>query len=185
MGRLPFPLLVIPLVASLHLAACDTGAPGTRPEVLHLQSNRAYDGAPPTIPHEVAALGRQDCLACHLDGDAVSDGQRAKATPHPELERCVQCHLEQGTSAAFVASDFDGGVYPMGERAHGEAPWLIPHPLTLRENCLGCHGPDGDEAALRTDHPERFRCQQCHLPAQQGWPGPRKDLEIDPWQTVR
>jgi nitrate reductase (cytochrome), electron transfer subunit len=185
MGRLPFPpLLVLSLIAPLHLAACDTASPQPRPESIPLQANRLFDGAPPTIPHDVAELGRQDCLSCHLEGDAVSDGQQATATPHPELERCQQCHVPQTLAGDFVASDFAGGVYPMGQRAHAEAPWLIPHPLTMRENCLGCHGPEADEAALRTDHPERIRCQQCHVPAQEGWPGPRKDLEIDPWQTV-
>ncbi len=185
MRRLPFPLLVFALVAPLHLAACDTAAPQQRPEVLPLQANRLFDGAPPTIPHEVDELGRQDCLSCHLEGDAISDGIRATATPHPELELCGQCHVAQSSVAEFVGTDFVGGVYPMGDRAHPEAPWLIPHPLTMRENCLGCHGPEAPEAALRTEHPERMRCQQCHVPAQQGWPGPRPDLEMDPWQTVR
>ena len=40
----------------------------------------------------------------------------------------------------------------------------IPHPLQLRENCLACHGGPAARAELRTTHPERVRCRQCHVP---------------------
>ena len=140
-----------------------------------LAENRLYDGAPPTIPHAVDELSRHDCLACHLEGDARDGEAQAKATPHPELERCEQCHLVTGEIALFQASDYTApGPYPTGWLGQPLGPPLIPHPLTMRENCVGCHGPGGDPT-IRTSHPERDRCQQCHLPAHEGWPGPRPD----------
>lgn len=138
-----------------------------------LADNRLFDGAPPTIPHAVEALARQDCLDCHLHGDARAGDAVAKATPHPELQRCVQCHLASTTIATFRPSGYvPPAPYATGLLGQPLGPPLIPHPLTMRENCVGCHGPGG-EAAIRTSHPERDRCEQCHLPAHEGWPGPR------------
>ena len=176
MRGFPFPSGFTSVFAGLlplALAACDT-APPERPDAVPLAHNRLYSGAPPTIPHEVDGLGRHDCLDCHLEGDAMSDGNQAKATPHPELERCQQCHVATNTSELFVGSDYEGGwSYPLGTVGQPMGPPLIPHPMTLRENCLGCHGEDASEPALRTTHPERVRCEQCHVPAHEGWPGPR------------
>lgn len=178
MRALSLPLFPCALVASLlFTVACDQAAPVER-----RQDNRLYDGAPPTVPHETE--GRSDCLTCHAEGDALEDGKRAAVTPHPELEHCVQCHVYQHDVAPLVAIDFTGGTYPDGPRAHAAAPPMIPHPLTMRENCVACHGPDGIDETIRTAHPERMRCQQCHVPAHEDWPGPRPDLEIEPWQTV-
>ncbi len=168
--------LATALVTSLPLAACQGGGPAPDgAEAYALPANRLFDGAPPTIPHEVAALGRHDCLGCHRDGDALAGGAMAPITPHPELERCAQCHVVDTGAAPFVASDHGGGwTYPVGQLGQPMGPPLIPHPLTMRESCLGCHGPDGTTVAeLRTSHPERLRCQQCHVPANEGWPGPR------------
>ena len=30
--------------------------------------------------------------------------------------------------------------------------------------CLSCHGDEGLTEALRTTHPERINCEQCHVP---------------------
>lgn len=172
----PFPngtMAGLVLLVSFVWAACDTGPPPERPDGLPLPANRLFSGAPPTIPHEVDGLGRHDCLDCHRDGDALAGGERAKATPHPELERCQQCHLTTSESELFVASQFEGWTYPLGAVGQPMGPPLIPHPLTLRENCLGCHGDDAEDPFLRTSHPERVRCEQCHVPAHEGWPGPR------------
>jgi len=178
MRALSLPLFPCALVASLlFTVACDQAA-----SVERTLDNRLYDGAPPTVPHSTE--GRSDCLTCHADGDALEDGKRAAVTPHPELEHCIQCHVPQQGVAPLVAVDYTGASYPNGPRAHAEAPPMIPHPLTLRENCVACHGPDGTDETIRTTHPERIRCQQCHVPAHEGWPGPRPDLETDPWQAV-
>jgi cytochrome c-type protein NapB len=165
--------IVPALLLVLSAAACDLGAPPERPGGLPLAANRLYSGAPPTIPHEVDALGRHDCLDCHAEGDAIAAGERAKITPHPELERCQQCHVTSSGSAPFVASEFEGWTYPLGTVGQPMGPLLIPHPLTMRENCLGCHGDHAEDPFLRTSHPERERCEQCHLPVHEGWPGPR------------
>ncbi len=50
-----------------------------------LAGNRAYEGAPPTIPHR--SLLREDCMSCHGPGRA-----HAIRTSHPERQSCVQCH---------------------------------------------------------------------------------------------
>jgi nitrate reductase (cytochrome), electron transfer subunit len=48
-------------------------------------SRRAFDGAPPTIPH--STLMRTDCLSCH-----GPQGLYGLRTPHPERQSCLQCH---------------------------------------------------------------------------------------------
>ncbi len=182
-GRALAVAAVVPAVAlalaggSLLLAGCGE-AP--RPTILELAANRAYSGAPPTVPHPVTARNRQQCLSCHLYGDAVSDdGKRtAQVTPHPELENCVSCHVERNTGTTFRRTRFSGQTYATGVRSQPQGPWAIPHPLTMRENCLGCHGAPNASAALRTTHPERQRCVQCHLPAYEGFPGPRTGLSV-------
>ncbi len=101
-------------------------------------------------------------------------------TPHPELERCEQCHLQKNSYDTFKENDFQGHTYEIGIRSQPEGPLLIPHPLTMRENCLGCHGEQAVPERLRTDHPERQRCVQCHIPAHQDFPRPRPNLAPSP-----
>ena len=165
----------IAITTTLGLLVACSGGEGdgpTDPKRPHLRANRLYSGAPPVIPHGVASLGRGRCLDCHLDGDASDNGRLATVTPHPELERCQQCHVEQVVNEIFRPNTFPGAAYKRGLRQNPYSPLLIPHPLTLRENCLGCHGSKA-VAWLRTSHPERTRCNQCHVPASAGWPGPR------------
>lgn len=168
-------LIASALIAAsgLWLTGCGGEVADAAPVALDLPSNRAYSGAPPVIPHAVQELGRQDCLSCHLRGDAAGDERPAKRTPHPELERCVQCHVERKSDGLYRRSTFVGHTYLIGHRQQPQGPWLVPHPLTLRENCVGCHGAATAQARLRTKHPERVRCTQCHVPAHEGFPGPR------------
>jgi cytochrome c-type protein NapB len=42
------------------------------------------------------------------------------------------------------------------------SPPPIPHALQMRENCRACHAGPGAVAELRTTHPERVTCRQCH-----------------------
>lgn len=157
----------------MWLAACDQEKV-ERATVLPLAPNRAYSGAPPVIDHPVGDLGRAECLSCHLDGDALdSRGRRPPPTPHPDLERCTACHVEQREPGSLGASLFRGRTYTVGLRSQPSGPWLIPHPLTMREDCLACHGERAPHEQLRTTHPERKRCTQCHLPAHEGFPGAR------------
>ena len=171
------------LLGALLLPAGCGKAPAATNDAYQPLQNRAYSGAPPLIPHEVTRAGRQECLSCHLHGDArIAGGQLAKRTPHPELSNCVSCHVERKTVSYFKQSAFDGKSYTRGLRSQPQGPLLIGHPLTMRENCLGCHDTPRTPPELRVTHPERSRCLQCHLPAYEGFPGPRS---LDPQDNAR
>ena len=131
---------------------------------------RAYDGAPPTIPHD-PTIGT--CVTCHdADGSAIAGVGVAPASPHGAaaasgaMRRCRQCHAPVATQARFIDSRFTGlaqGPW-RGRRATPGAPPTIPHTLQLRGECLACHAGPGARAEIRTTHPERVRCRQCHVP---------------------
>jgi len=157
------------------LVACGPGRPAP-PSVeavgastaLVRAERRAYDGAPPTIPHPDPGAS---CSACHdADGQAVGT-KFAPASPHlgtPEegsTQRCRQCHVFVTTDALFVANDFIGLPQNLrrGGRATPGAPPTIPHRLLMRENCLACHAGPGAREEIRTPHPDRARCRQCHV----------------------
>ena len=125
---------------------------------------RAYDGAPPVIPHAVRALQRQDCLACHAEGMDLGEGVLAPRTPHPEQTQCAQCHVEQpGRGDGLAANRFAGWREPeRGTRSYDGAPPTVPHALHTRGHCLGCHGELGG-SPIRTPHPDRVNCRQCHV----------------------
>ncbi len=53
---------------------------------------RAFEGAPPTVPHPVDQAGFPACLTCHREGMDVA-GRMAPATSHPERGNCLQCHV--------------------------------------------------------------------------------------------
>ena len=157
------------------------------------RSTRAYPGAPPRIPHGLMPAEYQGgrCNACHERGGYVERfASYAPVTPHPELVQCLQCHVpddalvdnvfpEVGTDAVcqqchaptgrradLVPLDWPTPAWPQigGRAMEGSPPW-IPHDLQLRGNCLACHmGPGGVEE-IRTTHPERANCRQCHVPA--------------------
>ncbi len=137
--------------------------------VLDRAARRAFDGAPPVIPHPVRASGAAECLACHADGFTL--GRRsASRVPHAEYASCTQCHVTDSAlftvltpnPAASAALDWRGLRSPTsGAEAYMGAPPSVPHPTWMRENCESCHGPEG-RAALRTPHPDRRSCLQCH-----------------------
>ncbi len=121
---------------------------------------RLYFGAPPAAPHEIGGDFSQ-CLACHGE-----QGGAGPVTPHPTRVLCQQCHVaapEQATK--FRGSRFVGLTRPgRAPRIQPKGPPLIPHAVLLRENCLACHALGAREDVLATTHPERLRCQQCHIP---------------------
>ena len=43
------------------------------------------------------------------------------------------------------------------------APPVMPHSAFMRENCLACHSGPAAREEIRTPHPERPRCGQCHV----------------------
>ncbi len=139
-------------------------------------TRRAYDGAPPTIPHESF---RMTCTACHdAQGQSVTGVGFAPASPHEDTDvvgrtaRCNQCHVFVTTDDVFVASEFVGLAQDLraGSRATPGAPPTIPHRIHMRENCVACHDGPGAREEIRTTHPERWRCRQCHVPVTAGEP---------------
>lgn len=141
-----------------------------RAEVLARRSAlRAYDGAPPTIPHAVEGRSTFECLACHAKG-AIVAGKRAPAMSHERHDSCTQCHVAAGgppgpapaplTSSTFIGEPAAG----KGARAWPGAPPTIPHTTTMRSACASCHGVAG-AMGMRSTHPWRESCTQCHAPS--------------------
>lgn len=130
-------------------------------------NNRAYEGAPPTIPHIVLnekTIGENACLQCHQNGGFVAQfNAYAPVTPHPELINCKQCHVPVKLNTLFKESTFSGLAMP---EIHNQAllgsPPVIPHALQMRENCLACHAGPAAAKEIRVTHPERVNCRQCH-----------------------
>ena len=131
------------------------------------RSLRAYPGAPPRIPHELSEdeFRTTQCTVCHERGGYSSRfAAYTPVTPHPEFENCLQCHVPEQSSSDFVQLDWRPEAWPpVGQRAmEGSPPW-IPHDLQMRGNCLSCHGGPSAVAEIRTTHPERANCRQCHV----------------------
>jgi nitrate reductase (cytochrome), electron transfer subunit len=152
---------------------------------------RAFPGAPPRIPHALTAEefrgGR--CQACHERGGYVERfASYAPVTPHPEMGQCLQCHVPDydlvglplpddsrdavcyqchildARRPLFAALDWPEPAWPETRRAAlPGGPPPIPHRLQLRENCLACHMGAGAVEEIRTTHPERANCRQCHV----------------------
>jgi cytochrome c-type protein NapB len=138
------------------------------------KSLRAYDGAPPVIPHAIDTLKASACNSCHgEDSNLVIGGKRPAEISHPWITNCTSCHvpadgLRQLTAPAetrlVIGNSFLGkSSAGHGPRAYGTAPPTMPHAVWMRQNCMTCHGP-GREQAIRTSHPERQNCLQCHAP---------------------
>ncbi|HYG22981.1 MAG TPA: nitrate reductase cytochrome c-type subunit [Verrucomicrobiae bacterium] len=135
---------------------------------------RAYNGAPPVVPHPIQQDSSAGCLACHESGLAIKD-RVAPRISHPHYASCTQCHVPAGGTQLPVQNAalreplalnrFGGAPEPgRGERAWIFAPPAIPHSTLMRTDCLSCHGATG-RFALRTPHPERHSCMQCHVPS--------------------
>jgi cytochrome c-type protein NapB len=134
-----------------------------RESIVKRQILRAYDGAPPTIPHGISQMSSQACMACHEQGIRTSTLRAAKMS-HPYYANCTQCHVEQSdrpSSIPEVENSFVGLETAAGSRAFTSAPPLVPHKLWMRNDCLGCHGRTA-AAGLQTTHPWRTNCLQCH-----------------------
>ena len=129
---------------------------------------RAFYTAPPVIPHEIEKpLDSVDCLRCHAKVTRLDDGRVAMASPHPQYYNCQQCHVQAKMvpSAKEPATSWHGLDEPTrGERGYLISPPTVPHRIYLRENCLSCHGPQNPDMRMRTSHPERSSCLQCHVP---------------------
>jgi nitrate reductase (cytochrome), electron transfer subunit len=168
--------------------------PAVHPRNLAMfRSLRAYPGAPPRIPHGLTAeeYRTTGCNACHERGGYVERfASYTPVTPHPELVDCLQCHLPRDAVVGvrfpdrranavclqchvldtplptFASLDWPAPRWPaIGRAALPGGPPPIPHDLQLRGNCLTCHLAPGAVEEIRTTHPERTDCRQCHLPA--------------------
>lgn len=137
------------------------------------EKRRAYDGAPPVVPHPIDQDTAASCLQCHAQPTRI-DNVVAAAISHPVYSSCTQCHVSsKGLGPSWNTSDYDlhtGNTYSgyhqptKGERAYPDAPPTIPHTVHMRQNCMSCHGPQGT-SPIRTTHPERQSCVQCHVPS--------------------
>lgn len=128
---------------------------------------RAFDGAPPTIPHPVDAMQSGNCVACHGSGLRVGDKLATKIS-HPYMTNCTQCHVESARPEfdRFPAPPAENGFIGIvragpGERAWPGAPPTIPHTTWMRQDCASCHGLLA-RPGIRTTHPWLTNCTQCH-----------------------
>lgn len=149
--------------------------------------SRAYNGAPPTIPHPIDQLSTASCNACHAAG-LKSETLRASQTPHPYYSNCTQCHVAQSvgfgsateSETLFRDNSFVGAPAPTGgERAYAKAPPVIPHSTWMRNNCLSCHGRTA-LPGMETTHPWRTNCVQCHAPSAELNQAPSIDASFRP-----
>jgi cytochrome c-type protein NapB len=154
---------------------------------------RAYPGAPPRIPHGLSAEEyRTDaCKTCHEEGGySARFAAYVPLTPHPEMGMCLQCHVGDEVHAGGSQPSSDpnsrcpqchgSGGFPrpfdnspldwrtsgwpqLARREPDGAPPVIPHQLQFRGNCLACHAGPAAVAEIRTTHPERADCRQCHV----------------------
>jgi cytochrome c-type protein NapB len=153
---------------------------------------RAYPGAPPRIPHGFTPTEFRTgaCQTCHERGGySRRFAAYVPVTPHPEMGICLQCHAldEAVTGISLPSSDPNsrcpqchglGGSPPpydtvlqwrttswpqLSRRTANRSPPPIPHVLQGRGNCLPCHAGPGAVAEIRTTHPERADCRQCHV----------------------
>ncbi len=133
-------------------------------------SRRAFNGAPPIIPHAVENTNDAACYACHAGGVRLT-GFHASVMSHGFLSNCTQCHAPIAPAPfqhldATVESGFVGLPAPQqGHRAYPGAPPTIPHSRWMRERCNACHGGSQGWAGMESTHPWRTNCTQCHAPS--------------------
>lgn len=136
---------------------------------------RAYEGAPPAIPHPVLKSGAHYCLNCHSKGtvfekDAEILGTKnavAKISPHPTWVNCLQCHVPQNDVALFHKNKFKTFrlAHVKKETIAGEEPVppQMPHHMQNRENCVVCHLSKTADPSIIPKHGMRESCEACHM----------------------
>jgi nitrate reductase cytochrome c-type subunit len=132
-------------------------------------ARRLFDGAPPVIPHQNFNIR---CTQCHQQrGLEVPGIGFAPPAPHENtlppgpFSRCNQCHIFKQTDKMFVDNSFEPLRQDLraGRRLNELAPPVIPHMVFMRENCFACHDGPAAREEIRTPHPERTNCRQCHV----------------------
>ena len=145
----------------------------TEQALLDRRNSRAYEGAPPTIPHSVRQTGATECMACHGEGLRITE-RLAPPMSHEYMTNCTQCHVVQESPIPAPDSRYDefpldntfAGLQRWGEgdRAYVGSPPVTPHPTNMREDCTSCHGTMA-RPGIRTTHPWQTQCVQCHAPS--------------------
>ncbi|MDH4263403.1 MAG: nitrate reductase cytochrome c-type subunit [Spirochaetia bacterium] len=137
---------------------------------------RAYEGAPPVIPHTILKSGTHYCLSCHTKGivfekDAEVWSKKnmvAKITPHPEWVNCFQCHVPQQDTGLFHKNKFKtfhlAHVKKNIKSGEEPAPPPMPHQVENREKCIICHLSKTADPSIVPKHGMRDGCEMCHLP---------------------
>lgn len=137
-----------------------------KPTSLQVRAKRrAFDGAPPVVPHESFDVA---CIICHTaEGKIVPTIGIAPANPHDfqsaSFTNCKQCHVFSQTDRLLVESDFQG--IPQQHRPADltyRAP-VISHPTAMRANCAACHTGPAARPEIVCPHPHRTNCVQCHV----------------------
>ncbi|MBM3268804.1 MAG: hypothetical protein FJZ01_14280 [Candidatus Sericytochromatia bacterium] len=164
--RLSFIFMLVLLAPAL--AGASPAVSGAGRDAATYQERRAFPGAPPFYAHDLGPdldLDRETCLGCHESG---ADG--APVVPHPGLPDCRQCHVAARTDGLFKPTDWVTPPRPPAVKAgRRTAPPAVPHAVDrLRERCVACHAGPTALAEIRTPHPERKNCLQCHLAAAEG-----------------
>lgn len=128
--------------------------------------NRAYEGAPPQIPHAVEDQTPESCLACHESGMVDENNKSAPVSPHPVTQKnCLQCHVPRLSDKKFKESQFKGlRIEGRLAKANPLGPPHIPHRIQDRENCQACHLSETAPKAIVPRHGNRSNCLQCHVP---------------------
>jgi nitrate reductase (cytochrome), electron transfer subunit len=126
----------------------------------------------PVTPHPEMT----DCLQCHAV-DAALAGVPLPTGGGDAL--CRQCHAPAGEPPPPILArdreDWPAAAWPRAARAAvagvpgaPRVPPIIPHDLELRGHCVACHVGPAAVAEIRTAHPERADCRQCHVTAAAG-----------------
>jgi len=138
------------------------------------ESLRAYEGAPPVIPHSINRTTSDYCLVCHEKGvifeaEAVVMNQKnaqAKITPHPQWVNCIQCHGLRIDDSKFRKNKFmpyriTSTPFTKTKDNEGTPP-AMPHMLQNHDNCIVCHLSKTAYATIIPEHGETEGCPLCH-----------------------
>ncbi len=109
----------------------------------HKLSSNPTSSMAESIPHQIE--GRENCLMCHASGtsEGIPSSHQGRTS-----DTCVACHQ------------------PGSETSQEQEVPAIPHVLTNRDNCLGCHSTQ-TLLSVPSDHQGRGNnmCTSCHKSA--------------------